>query len=100
MTDNIIDRDELQEKLIRWDLSQMSLDDLKEYFINMQNAELDCLSVDELIEEVKQYNPHLLAKVKRIKPVSRLAQATFRFSFVVLYHHELPDPIKSAILPV
>ena len=38
MTDNIIDRDELQEKLIQWDLSQMSLDDLKEYFINMQNA--------------------------------------------------------------
>ena len=28
MTDNIIDRDELQEKLIQWDLSQMSLDDL------------------------------------------------------------------------
>ena len=60
MTDNIIDRDELQEKLIQWDLSQMSLDDLKEYFVNMQNAELDCLSVDELIEEVQQYNPDLL----------------------------------------
>ena len=60
MTDNIIDRDELQEKLIQWDLSQMTLDDLKEYFVNMQNAELDCLSVDELIEEVQQYNPHLL----------------------------------------
>ena len=52
--------DELKEKLIQWDLSQMSLDDLKEYFVNMQNAELDCLSVDELIEEVQQYNPHLL----------------------------------------
>ena len=62
MTDNIIDRDELQEKLIQWDLSQMSLDDLKEYFVNMQNAELDSLSVDELIEEVKQYNPSLLEK--------------------------------------
>jgi len=60
MTDNIIDRDELQEQLIQWDLSQMSLDDLKEYFVNMQNAELDSLSVDELIEEVQQYNPHLL----------------------------------------
>jgi len=59
-TDNIIDRDELQEKLIQWDLSQMSLDDLKEYVVTMQNAELDCLSVDELIEEVEQYNPHLL----------------------------------------
>ena len=62
MTDNIIDRDELQEKLIQWDLSQMSLDDLKEYFVTMQNAELDSLSVDELIEEVEQYNPSLLQK--------------------------------------
>ena len=62
MTDNIIDRDELQEKLIQWDLSQMSLEDLKEYFVNMQNAELDSLSVDELNEEVEQYNPSLLQK--------------------------------------
>ena len=60
MDDNIIDRDELQEKLIQWDLSQMTLDDLQKYFVDMQNAELDCLSVDELIEEVEQYNPHLL----------------------------------------
>ena len=60
MTDNIIDRDELQAQLIQWDLSQMSLDDLKEYFVNMQNAELDSLSDDELIEEVKQYNPSML----------------------------------------
>ena len=60
MTDNLIDRDELQQKLIEWDLNQMSLNDLREYFVNMQNAELDCLSVDELIEEVEQYNPHLL----------------------------------------
>ena len=60
MTDNIIDRDELQQKLIQWDLNQMSLDDLKEYFVTMQNAELDSLSVDELIEEVEQYNPQLL----------------------------------------
>ena len=60
MTDNIIDRDELQQKLIEWDLNQMSLNDLREYFVNMQNAELDSLSVDELIEEVQQYNPSLL----------------------------------------
>ena len=60
MTDNIIDRDALQEKLIQWDLNQMSLEDLKEYFVNMQNAELDSLSVDELIAEVEQYNPTLL----------------------------------------
>ena len=62
MADNIIDRDKLQEQLIQWDLSQMSHDDLKEYFVNMQSAELDSLSDDELVEEVKQYNPSLLPK--------------------------------------
>jgi len=62
MTDNIIDRDELQQKLTAWYLNQMSLNDLREYFVNMQNAELDSLSVDELIEEVQQYNPSLLEK--------------------------------------
>jgi hypothetical protein len=53
-------RDDLQEQFIQWDLSQMSLDDLQKYFVDMQNAELDSLSDDELINEVKQYNPSLL----------------------------------------
>ena len=53
-------RDDLQEQFIQWDLSQMSLDDLQKYFVDMQNAELDSLSDDELIDEVKQYNPSLL----------------------------------------
>jgi|TARA_B100001059_G_scaffold104505_1_gene104313 hypothetical protein len=53
-------RDDLQEQFIQWDLSQMTLDDLQKYFVDMQNAELDSLSDDELIDEVKQYNPSLL----------------------------------------
>ena len=38
----------------------MSVEDLKAYFINMQNAELDSLDDDELIEEVEQYAPELV----------------------------------------
>ena len=53
-------RDDLQEQFIQWDLSQMSLDDLQKYFVDMQNAELDSLTDDELIDEVNQYNPSLL----------------------------------------
>ena len=55
-----MNRDELQKKFIEWDLNQMSLEDLKEFFINTQNAELDCLDDDELIEEVRNYAPDLV----------------------------------------
>lgn len=55
-----MNRDELQKKFIEWDLNQMSLEDLKEFFINTQNAELDCLDDDELVEEVKQYASQLV----------------------------------------
>jgi len=55
-----INRDKLQDQFIQWDLDQMTLEDLKEYFVDMQNAELNSLSDDELIDEVKQYNPNLL----------------------------------------
>ena len=55
-----MNRDELQKSFINWDLNQMTLEDLKEFFINTQNAELDCLDDDELVEEVKNYAPELL----------------------------------------
>ena len=55
-----MNRDQLQEAYIQWDLNQMSVEDLKQYFINMQNAELDSLDDDELIEEVEQYAPELV----------------------------------------
>ena len=60
MTDNIIDRDQLQEAYIQWDLNQMSVEDLKEFFIATQNRELGDLDDDELIEEVEQYAPELV----------------------------------------
>jgi hypothetical protein len=54
-----MNRDQLQEAYIQWDLNQMSVEDLKQYFINMQTAELDSLDDDELVEEVEQYAPEL-----------------------------------------
>ena len=56
-----MNRTELQKTFIEWDLHQMSLEDLKEFFINTQNAELDCLDDDELIEEVSHYAPELIS---------------------------------------
>jgi len=54
-----MNRDQIQAQYIQWDLDQMSVADLKEYFVNMQNVELDSLDDDELIEDVKQYCPEL-----------------------------------------
>ena len=55
-----MNRDQLQEAYIQWDLNQMSVEDLKQYFVNMQTAELDSLDDDELVEEVEQYAPELV----------------------------------------
>ena len=55
-----IDRDQLQEAYIQWDLNEMSNDQLRQFFIDTQNRELSDLDDDELIEEVEQYAPELL----------------------------------------
>ena len=55
-----MNRDQLQEAYIQWDLNQMSVEDLKEFFINTQNRELSDLDDDELVEEVEQYAPELV----------------------------------------
>ena len=55
-----MNRDQLQEAYIQWDLNQMSVEDLKEFFIATQNRELGDLDDDELIEEVEQYAPELV----------------------------------------
>ena len=57
-----MNRDQLQSAFIKWDLDQMSVEDLKDYFTNMQNAELDSLDDDELTEEVRQYAPILVGE--------------------------------------
>ena len=55
-----MDRDELQQKYIQWDLNQMSVDELKQFFIDTQMRELGDLDDDELIEDVKQFAPQLV----------------------------------------
>ena len=57
-----MNREQLQSAFIKWDLDQMSVEDLKDYFTNMQNAELDSLDDDELTEEVRQYAPILVGE--------------------------------------
>ena len=54
-----MNRDELQAAYIKWDLAQMRLEDLKEYFVRNQNLELDQLDDEELAEEVYNYAPEL-----------------------------------------
>ena len=55
-----MNRDQLQEAYIQWDLNQMSNDQLRQFFIDTQNRELGDLDDDELIYEVEQYAPQLL----------------------------------------
>jgi len=54
-----MNRDQLQEAYIQWDLNQMSNDQLRQFFIDTQNRELGDLDDDELIYEVEQYAPEL-----------------------------------------
>ena len=54
-----MNRNEIQEKYIQWDLNQMSVDDLKQFFVDTQNRELNDLDDDELIEEARGYAPDL-----------------------------------------
>ena len=55
-----MNRDQLQESYIQWDLNQMSVDDLKQFFIDTQNRELGDLDDDELIADVEQFAPELI----------------------------------------
>ena len=55
-----MDRNQLQERYIQWDLNEMSNDDLRQFFIDTQNRELGDLDDDELLEDIQQYAPHLI----------------------------------------
>ena len=55
-----MNRNELQAAYIQWDLDQMSVADLKEYFVSRQIQELNDLDDDELTEEVREYAPSLV----------------------------------------
>ena len=56
-------REQIQEEYIEWDLNQMTEEDLRDFFIVTQNRELNDLDDDELVEDVKQYAPHLVENI-------------------------------------
>ena len=56
-------REQIQEEYIQWDLNQMSIDDLKQFFIDTQNRELNDLDDDELVIDVKQFAPELVENI-------------------------------------
>ena len=60
MTDNIIDREKLQQNLIDQILDDMDLKTLMQLVSEQLDASYDMYSVDELIEEVEEYYPELL----------------------------------------
>ncbi len=60
MSDNIIDRDKLQQNLIDQILDDMDLKTLMQLVSEQLDASYDMYTVDELIEEVEEYYPQLL----------------------------------------
>ena len=59
-TENIINRDELQASYINQVLDDMDIKDMMAILYDYMDVEFDKYSVDELIEEVEEYYPHLL----------------------------------------
>jgi len=60
MIDNIIDRDNLQDAYINEIIDGMDIKDLMRIVYDNLESNLEQYSVDELIEEVEEYYPHLL----------------------------------------
>ena len=60
-----ITRQQVQAQYIDWDLSQMSNEQLRQYFIDSQNLHLNDLDDEELIEEVKHFAPALVKQIQQ-----------------------------------
>ena len=60
MTDNIIDRDNLQDNLINQILDDMDIKTMMAILYDQMDENFDKYTVDELIGEVEEYYPHLL----------------------------------------
>ena len=60
-----ITRQQVQAQYIDWDLSQMSVEDLKQYFIDQQNLHLNDLDDEELVEEGKDFAPELIKQIQQ-----------------------------------
>ena len=62
--DNIIDRDALQDAMINQILDDMDIKTMMAILYDNMSEKHDKYSVDELIEEVEEYYPHLLEETK------------------------------------
>ena len=60
MTDNIIDRDQLQDAMINQILDDMDIKTMMDILYDNMSESYDKYSVDELIAEVEEYYPQLL----------------------------------------
>ena len=58
--DNIVDRDELQTSLIHQLIDDMDTKTMMSMLYDYIDESYDKYNVDELIEEVQEYYPHLL----------------------------------------
>ena len=58
--DNVVNRDELQDNLINQILDDMDIKTMMAILYDNMDESYDKYSVDELIEEVEEYYPHLL----------------------------------------
>lgn len=58
--DNIINRDELQDAMINQIIDDMDIKTMCAILYDNMSESFDKYSVDELIEEVEEYYPHLL----------------------------------------
>ena len=63
-TDNIIDRDELQEAYVKSILDGMDWKTMEQFVYDSLNNNLDDYTVEELITEVEDYYPELLEESK------------------------------------
>ena len=59
-TTNIIDRDELQINYVQEIIDGLELKDCLAMLYDYLSNDIDKLTVDELIEDVQEYYPHLL----------------------------------------
>ena len=63
-TDNIIDRDALQDAMINQILDDMDIKTMMSILYDNMSNNYDSYTVDELIAEVEEYYPHLLEESK------------------------------------
>ena len=63
-TDNIINRDELQEAYVKSILDGMDWKTIEQFVYDTLNDNMNKYTVDELIEEIDAYYPELLEEVK------------------------------------